>query len=88
MKTTINLPDEIWQRLNIEAAQRKQKGFSGIITQAIEGYFKQRDQTDEQNQKQKRQKLAATLFSSITQAEKTAELNVLQKRRNQWRKSS
>jgi len=88
MKTTINLPDEIWQRLNIEAAKRKQKGFSGIITQAIEGYFKQRDKTDEQNQKQKRQKLAATLFSSITQSEKTAELNVLQKRRNQWRKSS
>ncbi|MBS0618128.1 MAG: hypothetical protein JSR44_08065 [Spirochaetes bacterium] len=88
MKTTINLPDEIWQRLNIEAANRKQKGFSGIITQAIEDYFTQRDKTDEQNQKRKRQKLAAMLFASITQSEKTEELNVLHKRRNQWRKNS
>ena len=49
MRTTIEIPDDLKHKLAIEAASRRLKGFSVIITEALKEYFKthQRDNKKE-----------------------------------------
>jgi predicted CopG family antitoxin len=84
MKTTIQIPDEIWKKLNIEAAERQQKGFSGIVTEAIEYYFAQKERAQELTSRRKRAQLARQMFASISQTEAAEELEMLRNRRRQW----
>lgn len=85
MKTTIQIPDEIWKKLNIEAAERQQKGFSGIITEAVESYLKRKERARQLLQKRKRRRIAHNLFGSLSSGEGAEELAALQERRKQWR---
>jgi metal-responsive CopG/Arc/MetJ family transcriptional regulator len=39
MRTTVDIPDELRARLLEEAARRGEKGFSGLIQEALERYF-------------------------------------------------
>jgi predicted CopG family antitoxin len=84
MKTTIQIPDEIWKKLNIEAAERQQKGFSGIVTEAIEYYFAQKERAQALASRRKRAQLARQMFASLSQKEAAEELETLQNRRKQW----
>ena len=40
MRTTIDLPPELRQKLISEAASKNQKGYSNIIIEALNKYFK------------------------------------------------
>lgn len=43
MRTTIEIPDAIRAKLLEIAARRRQKGFSGIVQEALEAYFEEEE---------------------------------------------
>jgi len=85
VKTTIQIPDEIWKKLNIEAAENNQKGFSGIVADAVESYLKRKDRARHLHERRKRRQIAGELFGSVSAAEGADELSSLSERRKQWR---
>ncbi|AFM10989.1 hypothetical protein [Turneriella parva] len=88
MKTTIQIPDDIWRKLNIEAAENHQKGFSGIVAEAVESYLKRKDRARHLNERRKRRQIAGELFGSLSSAEAVDELSNLRERRKQWHTNS
>jgi metal-responsive CopG/Arc/MetJ family transcriptional regulator len=48
MRTTIEIPEELRHKLVVEAASRKLKGFSVIITEALKEYFKVHQESNKQ----------------------------------------
>lgn len=47
MRTTIDLPDELRAKLLAMAARRGEKGFSGLIEEAVERYLEEEDRRRE-----------------------------------------
>lgn len=88
MKTTLNIPDELWQQLNIEAAERKQKGFSGIVAEILRAHFQNKTHSRETDARKKRKKIAADLFGSITSSQADAERSALKESRRLWKPHS
>ncbi len=46
MRTTVDIPASLRQKLVNEAARRNEKGYSGIVAEALEIYFQERSATD------------------------------------------
>ena len=77
MRTTIELPAALRRKLVTEAAARNIKGFSTIIAEALEEYFKKTDR--------KRTAVVAKLKGSLTSEEIRAERQRLAEGRRNWR---
>jgi metal-responsive CopG/Arc/MetJ family transcriptional regulator len=77
MRTTIEIPAKLRQKLVAEAAKKNLKGSSTIIVNALEEYFeKHRSAGSDSNLKK--------LRGSLSQNEYEKEMALLQKGRNQW----
>jgi hypothetical protein len=77
MRTTIDVPVSIRQKLTQEAAGRNLKGFSVIITEALEEYFKTRSHS--------RKNVVDRLKGCLSSAEHTQAIKDIQEGRDQWR---
>ena len=77
MRTTIDVPIHIRQKLSQEAAVRNLKGFSKIIVEALERYFHSKSND--------RKSMVHRLKGSMSIAEHTKALKDLQKGRAKWR---
>lgn len=78
MRTTVDIPGRLRQKLIAEATTKNLKGFSSIIVQALEEYFDKHEKTTAQQEIQK-------LRGSISREEYEREMEMLQRGRNQWR---
>jgi predicted transcriptional regulator len=79
VRTTIELKDEHRAALLELAARRKQKGFSGVIEEAVEAYL-----TRERDQEEKRRR-ALALRGSLTDKEADALRKHVREVRKTWR---
>ena len=77
MRTTIDVPVHIRQRLSQEAANRNLKGFSKIIVEALEKYFHAKPNN--------RKSTISRLKGSMSSSEHTKALKDLQEGRTKWR---
>ena len=77
MRTTIDVPIHIRQQLSQEATSRNLKGFSRIITEALEKYFHSKSND--------RKSAVSRLKGSMSGAEHARALKDLQEGRAQWR---
>lgn len=77
MRTTIEVPIHIRQKLSQEAASRNLKGFSKIIIEALEKYFHSKSND--------RKSIVDRLKGSMSQLEHTKALKDLQEGRSKWR---
>jgi hypothetical protein len=77
MRTTIDVPVHIRQRLSQEASSRNLKGFSKIIIEALESYFRSKSNS--------RKSVVGRLKGSLSAAEHKKALKHLQEGRNKWR---
>ena len=81
MRTTIEIDDELRARLLALAARRGQKGFSGIVSEAIERYL-----TEEEFREEERRKNAALqALGSLTDEEAESLEERTQRLRENWR---
>ncbi len=77
MRTTIELPDDIKQKLMMEAVSRNMKGYSRIIADALRDYFK--------TGHHKRKQLINSLKGCLSKKEYLSEVGRLEKGRANWR---
>ena len=77
MRTTIDVPVHIRQQLSQEASTRNLKGFSQIIIEALEKYFRSKSND--------RKTAVAHLKGSMSLAEHAKALKDLKEGRAQWR---
>ncbi len=77
MRTTIDLPVELRQKLVAEAAARNLKGFSGLIVEALEQFFS--------HGTGKRGEVIKELQGCMKQDEYESELQRIQEGRGNWR---
>ena len=77
MRTTIDVPIHIRQRLSQEASSRNLKGFSSIISEALEEYFHSRSSD--------RKRVIDRLKGSMSSAEHSKALGELREGREKWR---
>ncbi len=77
MRTTIDMPVHIRQRLSREASSRNLKGFSAIIVEALENYFAS-NAVDRKN-------AVARLKGSMSLTEHAKALKDVQEGRALWR---
>lgn len=77
MRTTIEIPNELHQKLMTEAMVRHMKGFSGIIREALVQYFQSEDG--------KRKKIVKQLKGCLTKKEYKTTLEDFKEGRNNWR---
>ena len=78
MRTTIEIPADIRQKLVTEAARKNMKGYSAIIVKALREYFEKQnaDETGKEIRK---------LRGSLSQKEYEKALKMLETGRTQWR---
>ena len=74
---TIEISNELRQRLILEAVSRNLKGFSEIIVDALEQYFK--------SYNSKRQKMVKNLKGCLSKEDYKAELKRIKEGRTHWR---
>jgi len=77
MRTTIDVPVHIRQKLSQEASSRNLKGFSKIIIEALEKYFHSKSND--------RKSIVERLKGSMSLTEHTKALKDLQEGRSKWR---
>ena len=77
MRTTIDIPLHIRQKLSQEASSRNLKGFSKIIIEALEKYFLSKSDD--------RKNIVARLKGSMSASEYAQSLKELQEGREKWR---
>ena len=77
MRTTIDLPADLRQKLIAEAASRHMKGFSALIVDALEQYLAKGDQ--------ERIKTISRLKGCLKKEEYKEEIKRIQKGRKNWR---
>ena len=77
MRTTIEVPMHIRQKLSQEASSRNLKGFSLIIIEALEKYFSSKTND--------RKGIVGRLKGSMSSAEHAKALKVFQEGRGKWR---
>ncbi len=77
MRTTIEIPGELRQKLLLEEALQHRKGFSGIIVEALEQYF----QSGQEGRKQR----VKVLKGILSQQEYKEEIKALKEERQHWR---
>ena len=77
MRTTIELPDSLKQKLIAEAASRNMKGYSKLIAEALQEYFKM-NQT-------KREQTINSLRGCLCKEEYKKEIKRLEEGRANWR---
>lgn len=78
MRTTIEIPGDIRQKLVSEAAQKNMKGYSAIIVKALREYFEKQDAGETGKEIRK-------LRGSLSQKEYEKALEMLETGRTQWR---
>ncbi|MBF0511392.1 MAG: hypothetical protein HQL13_03590 [Candidatus Omnitrophica bacterium] len=79
MRTTIDMPIYIRQKLSQEASNRNLKGFSRIITEALEKYFDSKSND--------RKSIVKNLKGSMSKTEYAKALKDIQEGRLKWRMS-
>jgi metal-responsive CopG/Arc/MetJ family transcriptional regulator len=77
MRTTIEIPHSLRQKLVSEAASRRKKGFSSIIIEALESYFNSSLQEN-------RMKSIRALKGCMTNSEVEEELKRISEERKNW----
>lgn len=77
MRTTIELPSDLRQKLATEAVLRNMKGYSGIISEAICAYFK--------TCHSKRKQSIDNLKGCLSEKEYRLEMDRLKEGRGNWR---
>lgn len=77
MRTTIQIPDNLWQKLHAESTARHMKGFSKLIIEALENYFK--------TTSNKRLKVLKSIRGSLNENEYKSEMGRLEEGRRNWR---
>ncbi len=77
MRTTIELPDHLKQKLTTEAVTRNMKGFSKIITEAVVEYFAAGHN--------KRKSMIEKLKGCLNEKEYQSEMKRLSEGRANWR---
>lgn len=77
MRTTIDVPIHIRQKLSQEASSRNLKGFSKIIIEALEKYFHSKSND--------RKSVIERLKGSMSAAEHAKAIKDLQEGRSKWR---
>ncbi len=77
MRTTIDLPVSIRQKLIAEAASRRLKGFSQLIVEALEQYFK--------SGKTARKDVLKNLRGSLSEKEYAKDTQRIKESRENWR---
>jgi metal-responsive CopG/Arc/MetJ family transcriptional regulator len=81
MRTTIEIDDELRARLLALAARRGEKGFSGLVSEAIERYL-----SDEENREEQQRKAAALdALGSLSDEEADALEERTRRLREKWR---
>lgn len=78
MRTTIDIPSHLRQKLISEAAARHLKGFSNLVVEALEQYFA--------TGKNDRKKIVSQLKGCLKESEYNDEIKRLQETRSNWRK--
>ncbi|MCB1034683.1 MAG: hypothetical protein KDD47_12700 [Acidobacteria bacterium] len=79
MRTTIDLPDTQRARLLALAAERGEKGFSGIVQEALEKYF------EEQRQREEALRRARAVHGTLSDEEAEALEEHVKDLRRSWR---
>ncbi len=79
MRTTIELPDELRARLLHIAATRGEKGFSGLVAEAVARYLEEIDSREE------RVEAALDALGSITPEQAAALEESVRRARGRWR---
>ena len=77
MKTTIELPNDLRQKLITESAERNLRGFSPIIVEALRNYFKKMENG--------RKKEIPSLKGCLNDEEYVQELKRVKNGRENWR---
>ena len=77
MRTTIQISNELRQKLIMEATARNLKGFSEIVSEALEQYFK--------SYEAKRRKMIKSFKGSLSKKDYEIEMKRLKEERNNWR---
>ncbi len=82
MRTTIEIPRALRQKLVGEASRRNIKGYSAIITEALEFFFDSKERTGEPGRK----KIVNSLAGSLSAGEYNEEMKRIKSARQNWRK--
>jgi glutamyl-tRNA reductase len=78
MRTTVDIPADIRQKLVTEAARKNMKGYSAIIVKALREYFEKQNAEDAGKEIRK-------LRGSLSQEDYEKALKILETGRTQWR---
>lgn len=78
MRTTVELPAFLRQKLVNEAAKRNAKGYSAIIVEALELYFQENDQSRDNN-------IIKALRGSLNKEQYNEAVAALREGRRNWR---
>jgi len=79
MRTTVELPDEIRARLLEMAARRGERGFSGIVQEALKRYLA------EEERRRERAQAARSVLGSLDEREAEALADSVRRLRDRWR---
>jgi metal-responsive CopG/Arc/MetJ family transcriptional regulator len=79
MRTTVELPDEIRAKLLEMAARRGERGFSGIVEEALERYLA------EEERRRERADAARSVLGTLDDEEAEALLESVRRLRDRWR---
>ena len=79
MRTTIEIPEDLRQKLVSQAAARHKRGFSEIIVEALEEHF--------QKGNQKKEAIIKRLHGCLSEKEYKQEMIRLKEERKNWRVS-
>ncbi|HKK27511.1 MAG TPA: ribbon-helix-helix protein, CopG family [Gemmatimonadota bacterium] len=79
MRTTVEIPDEIRARLLELAARRGERGFSGIVEEALERYLA------EEERRRERAEAARAVLGSLEEEDADALLASVRRLRDRWR---
>lgn len=79
MRTTVELPDEIRARLLELAARRGERGFSGIVEEALERYLA------EEERRRGLAEAARAVLGSLEEEDADALLASVRRLRDRWR---
>ena len=78
MRTTIDIPAKLRQKLVAEAAKKNLKGYSTIIIHALEEYFDKHRSTGQDS-------ILGKLRGTLSHNEYEKEMELLRKGRHQWK---
>ncbi|MFO7893954.1 MAG: ribbon-helix-helix protein, CopG family [Longimicrobiales bacterium] len=79
MRTTVELPDEIRARLLEMAARRGERGFSGLVREALARYL------DEEEERRRRAEEARSAIGSLSDESADALEESVRELRENWR---